>query len=175
MGQSPAGKEHVMTETELQQMVAALSDRVGRLEDAEAIKALHRTYVRQLADREWADMVEHFTEDATVDLRHHGARRGHAELIELFSAMEAAGSPRDGYVLSSPVIEVDGATATGRWTWHRHMCEFPVMGGTLRVFGPWWEGRYHCTYRRVDGRWKFSAMTFRLVAPDRDGEVAHAG
>lgn len=163
-----------MTETELEQMVAALSDRVGRLEDVEAIKKLHRTYIRQLADREWTDMLDNFTEDAVVDLRHHGARHGHADLTELFGAMHAAGNPHDGYVLSSPVIEVNGDEATGRWTWHRHLCEFPVMGAMVRVFGPWWEGRYQCSYRRVDGRWKFSAMTFRLVAPDKDIEADEA-
>jgi hypothetical protein len=82
--------------------------------------------------------------------------------------MAAAGNPHDGYVLSSPVIDVEGDTATGTWTWHRHLCEFPVMGGMVRVFGPWWEGRYRCSYRRDNGGWKFSAMHFRLVAPDRE-------
>jgi ketosteroid isomerase-like protein len=168
-------EEHVMTETELEQLVAALSDRVSRLEDVEAIKKLHRTYVRRLADREWAAMLDDFTEDAVVDLRHHGARTGRAELAELFGELEAAGNPHDGYVLSSPVVEVDGDEATGHWTWHRHLCEFPVMGGTLRVFGPWWEGRYRCSYRRAGGRWKFSAMTFRLVAPDREIEAGRVG
>ena len=163
-----------MTDAELGQMVTELADRLGRLEDVEAIKKLHRTYIRRLADREWADMLDDFTEDAVVDLRHHGVRHGHTELAELFDAMRAAGDPRDGYVLSSPVIEVDGDEATGRWTWHRHLCEFPVMGGMLRVFGPWWEGRYLCSYRRVGGRWKFSAMTFRLVAPDKDIEADEA-
>jgi ketosteroid isomerase-like protein len=161
-----------MTEAELEQMVAALSGRVRRLEDIEAIKKLHRTYVRRLADREWAGMLDHFTEDAVVDLRHHGARHGHAELAELFGAMSAAGNPHDGYVLSSPVIEVDGDEATGHWTWHRHMCDFPVMGATVRAFGPWWEGRYRCSYRRAGDRWKFSAMTFRLVAPDKEADDA---
>src|SRR5882724_1860501 len=100
--------EHVMTETELEQMVATLSERVGRLEDVAAIKKLHRTYVRRLADREWADMLDTFTEDAVVDLHPHGVRHGRGELAELFDAMDATGRPHDGYVLSSPVIEVDG-------------------------------------------------------------------
>jgi ketosteroid isomerase-like protein len=155
-------------------ILQALADRVQRLEDVEAIKKLHRTYIRQLADREWDDMLAHFTEDAVVDLRHHGARHGHAELADLFGAMRAAGNPRDGYVLSSPVIEVNGQEATGVWTWHRHLCEFPVMGAMMRVFGPWWEGRYRCSYRKEDGRWKFAKMHFRLVAPDADIEADEA-
>jgi hypothetical protein len=170
-GGAGRGEEHVMTQTELARLVAALSERVGRLEDVEAIKKLHRGYVRRLADREWADLVDSFTEDAVVDLREHGLRRGRAELAELFDAMREAEHPHDGYVLSSPLIEVDGDEATGSWTLHRHRCEFTAMGATLRVFGPWWEGRYECSYRCVDGRWKFSALTFRLVAPDSDIEV----
>ncbi|MEV6609788.1 nuclear transport factor 2 family protein [Kutzneria sp. NPDC051319] len=161
-----------MTETELAQLVAALSDRLGRLEDVEAIKKLHRSYVRSLADREWTDLLDSFTEDAVVDLSERGLRRGRAELAELFDAMGEAGHPHDGYVLSSPIIDVDGDEATGSWTLHRHRCEFPAMGATVRVFGPWWEGRYECSYRYVGGRWRFAAMTFRLVAPDSDGEAA---
>jgi hypothetical protein len=42
----------------------------------------------------------------------------------------------------------------------------------LRVYGPWWEGRYRCTYRRDDGQWKFETVFFRLVAPDKDRDVS---
>jgi ketosteroid isomerase-like protein len=161
-----------MTDDELEAQLVTLRARVQTLEDAEAIKRLHRTYVRHLADRRWDDMLGMFTADAVVDIRQHGARHGHAEIAALFGAMRDAGSPPDGYVLTSPVIDVDGDLATGTWTWHRHLCEFPVMGAVLRVFGPWWEGRYRCTYRRDEGQWKFATMTFRLVAPDREPDPA---
>lgn len=163
-----------MTDDELTELVNSLRQRVLRLEDFEHIKQLHRTYIRQLADRDWDDMVANFTADAVMDLRSHGPRRGREEIAELFERMHSAGNPHDGYVLSSPVIEVDGDTATGVWTWHRHLCEFPVMGAVVRVFGPWWEGRYQCTYRREGGRWKFANMHFRLVAPDADLEPDEA-
>jgi ketosteroid isomerase-like protein len=163
-----------VTDEELTELLQSLQSRVLRLEDVEQIKQLHRTYIRQLADREWDDMVANFTADAVVDLRSHGPRRGHVEIAELFEGMHSAGNPHDGYLLSSPVISVDGATATGTWTWHRYLCEFPVMGAVMRVFGPWWEGRYRCTYRREGDRWKFANMHFRLVAPDADIEADEA-
>ncbi|MDQ1710155.1 MAG: hypothetical protein QOG49_1540 [Frankiaceae bacterium] len=159
-----------MTDEELEAQLVTLRTRVQILEDVEAIKKLHRTYVRHLADRRWDDMLGMFAADAVVDLRHHGARQGHTQIAALFDAMDAAGNPHDGYVLTSPVIDVDGESATGTWTWHRHLCEFPVMGGVLRVFGPWWEGRYRCSYRRDADQWKFASMHFRLVAPDRVGD-----
>jgi ketosteroid isomerase-like protein len=157
-----------MTDDELEAQLIALRARVRVLEDIESIKRLHRTYIRLLADRRWADMLDMFTADAVVDVRPQGVRRGRAEIAKLFGAMHSAGNPHDGFVLSSPVIDVDGDLAVGRWTWHRHRCEFPVMDGAVRVFGPWWEGRYRCTYRRDEGGWRFTAMRFRLVAPDRD-------
>jgi ketosteroid isomerase-like protein len=159
-----------MTDEELEARVLELEREVQRQEDVEEIKRLHYTYIRQLADRNWADMLEHFTDDAVVDLRHHGPRRGREELSQLFAAMHATGTPPDGYILSSPVVEVSGDRATGVWTWHRHLCEFSVGGGTIRMYGPWWEGRYVSEYAREDGRWKFSSLRFRLVAPDPDLE-----
>jgi ketosteroid isomerase-like protein len=159
-----------MTDDELEQLVQATAERVRRLEDIQEIKALHHTYIRDLADRRWDDMLENFTADAMVDLRRHGARRGHAEIAELFAQTLASENPHAGYLLTSPVIEVHGDTATGEWTRHCHLSEFPVMGATLRVYGPWWEGRYHCTYRREEGRWKFVTMRFRVVLPDPDLE-----
>jgi ketosteroid isomerase-like protein len=161
-----------MTDDELETQLVALRARVQTLEDIESIKKLHRSYVRLLADRRWDDMLDMFTEDALVDIRHHGARRGHAQIAELFGAMRAAGNPPDGYVLSSPVIDVDADMAIGAWTWHRHLSEVLMTGDRIRVFRPWWEGRYRCTYRRHDGEWKFASMRFRLVAPDRDNDAA---
>jgi len=159
-----------MTDDELEERIVELEREVQRQEDVEEIKALHRTYIRRLADRDWADMLELFTDDAVVDLRHHGPRRGREELAGLFAAMHATGTPHDGYILSSPVVEVDGDTGTGVWTWHRHLCEFSVGGAIVRHYGPWWEGRYRTEYARVGGRWKFRSMRFRLVAPDPDRE-----
>jgi hypothetical protein len=163
-----------MTDDELEAQLVDLRARVRGLEDLESIKKMHRTYVRQLADRRWDDILDMFTSDAVVRFRQLGVRRGHAQIAELFDVMQGVDSPHDGYVLTSPVIDVDGDLATGEWTWHRHMCEFPVMGAPLRVFGPWWEGRHRCTYRRTGSRWRFATMDLHLVAPDRDADTSQA-
>ncbi len=73
-----------------------------------------------------------------------------------------------GYILSSPIIEVDGNRATGRWTWHRFIFEFLTPTGFTRAFGPWQEGRYRCEYARIEGKWKISNLYFRSVLPDPD-------
>jgi hypothetical protein len=164
-----------MTDDEVEAELVTLRARVQVLEDAELIKRLHRTYVRHLADPQWDDLLSMFTADAVADFGGYAVRSGHAEIAELFGAMRSAGSPHDGYVLSSPVVDVFGDLATGTWTLHRHVCEFPAMNGVVRVFGPWWEGRYGCTYRRDEGQWRFAAMQFRIVAPDPEpAEAAQA-
>ncbi len=160
-----------MTSDALTQRVAAAARRVSRLEDLAAIADLHRDYVRRLAERDWDGMIENFMPDAVVSLRNHGIRRGRAEIADLFSAMHSAGSPPDAYLLTSPHIEVSGDDASGWWTWQRHFSELPVMGGGLRIAGPWWEGRYRTRYRKEAGRWRFAEMWFRLIAPHRDPDA----
>jgi uncharacterized protein (TIGR02246 family) len=157
-----------MTECELKQMVAALSERVGRLEDVQAIKSLHRSFTRAVADREFTDLADYFCSDAVIDMRRHGPISGRNAIAEHFAGMAAVPLAGAGYVLSSPVIDVDGDTATGTWTWHRLYAEPSVdaQHDGLRV--AWQEGRYQCHYRRTDAGWRFARMHFRVVLPDPD-------
>lgn len=145
----------------------ALEAQVARLTAMEEIKSLHRRYVRHLADREWEKMHAMFDEDVVTDLSFNGVTRGRSEMVAMFDRIAAMSVTHDAYVLSSPVIEVDGDHATGEWTWHRHYCDLMTrQGAQLQVWGPWMEGRYRCEYvRRADG-WKFSRLWFRTVAPD---------
>ena len=50
-------------------------------------------------------------------------------------------------------------------------CEFGNSFGTMRIWGPWSEGRYRCGYAR-NGDWNFTRVWFRVVAPDSDDELA---
>ena len=144
---------------------------VQRMEDIESIKALHRRYIRKLADRDWEGMADFYTEDAVTDIRWHGRTEGKQQLVEdVLDELHKIVKSADGYVLSSPVIEIEAGSdrAYGEWTWHRHVCDFRTTGGYMRVWGPWLEGRYKCVYERVDGEWKFRDVWFRVVLPDPD-------
>ena len=163
------GKGAEVNEIEYATRASDCARRLRRLDDLAEIRALTRRYVRRLAEREWSEMLDDFADDAVVSIRQHGERRGRQELSRLFQEMHATGSPPDGYLLTSPAIVLsDDNTATGIWTWHRLFSELPVMGGALRVAGPWWEGRYRISYIRVGTRWRFAEMRFRLVAPARE-------
>jgi SnoaL-like domain len=145
--------------------------RIQRLEDIEAIKNLHHRYIRRLADRHWGDLSDMFTDDAVTDIRWHGRTVGKQELIDqVLTPLHGIVRSADGYILSSPVIELEAGSneAYGEWTWHRHVCDFRTTGGYMRVWGPWLEGRYKCHYRKENGTWKLSNVWFRVVLPDPD-------
>jgi uncharacterized protein (TIGR02246 family) len=158
------GKEQVMTPTELEQLVATLTDRVRRLEDAEAIVSLHSQFTRAVADRHFVELARYFCDDATIDMRRHGPMSGRSAIAEHFAGMAAVPLGGAGYVLSSPVIEIDGDTATGTWTWHR----FYADSDTNASGRTWEEGRYRCAYRRTADGWRFARMHFRVVSPEPD-------
>ena len=157
-----------VSDDDVAQRLAAVTSTLRSLDDVEAIKSMHRTYLRCLSDRDFARMADFFTDDAVMDLRAHGADRGRAEIEQHFERMSEGTGDGAGYLLTSPVIRVDGDTATGEWTWHRHFADFPVQGGRMRAWGPWLEGRYRCEYAKVGDRWLFSNIWFRVVLPDAD-------
>lgn len=147
-----------------------LSVRLDVLESVQAIADLHRGFVRAVADRRFEGLADYFTDDAVIDMRSHGPQSGRAIITRHFEGMAKVPLAGAGYMLTSPVIEVNGDTARGVWTWHRFHSRADIAGRPTRIFGAWEEGRYDCDYRRTNGEWLFSRMHFRVVRPDPDPE-----
>lgn len=145
-----------------------LRTRLDELESLQAIEDLHRTFTRAVADRQFTELADYFCADGVIDMRRHGPISGRAAIAAHFAGMAAVPLSGAGYVLSSPVVEVDGDTASGVWTWHRFNAEATIGTKRVRVWGVWEEGRYQCRYRRTDGVWQFAGMRFRVVLPDHD-------
>jgi len=136
---------------------------------------MHNSYLRALADRDFDGLVEWFTDDATIDMRTHGAKTGRAAIAEHFSHMIDTPLVGATYFVTSPVVRIEGEAATGTWTWHRLYSTAQVAGATVTNWGVWDEGRYDCSYLRDGaGRWRFSAMRFRVVRPHHDDGVERA-
>ncbi|GAB3616671.1 hypothetical protein GCM10027416_12280 [Okibacterium endophyticum] len=151
----------------------ALEKRVDELDSIRAIEKLQQQYVRDLGDRNWQGVADAYAEDAVCDIRQHGRHAGRDSIAEMFAEdLETVVKSRDGYILSSPSITVDGDEAYGEWVWHRFQCEFRTSFGMMRVWGPWSEGIYKCHYRRIDGEWKIGDLWFRVIRPDSDEELA---
>jgi uncharacterized protein (TIGR02246 family) len=142
-----------MLETDVDRLLARLDE----LESAKAIEDLHRTFTRTVADREFDKLAGFFCEDGAIDMRRHGLKVGREAIAQHFAGMAAQPLHGAAYVLSSPVIEVEGDAARGVWSWHRFSAQ-----------GDWQEGRYRCRYRRDDDVWRFAHMHFRVVLPQHD-------
>ncbi|GGH45762.1 nuclear transport factor 2 family protein [Microbacterium album] len=164
-----------MTTQNTEAQIAELLERIDRLESIQAITKLHNDYVRNLAARNWSAVAAAYTEDAICDIRHHGVHVGREAIDGMFAEeLLPVVHSKDGYILSSPNITVDGDTAHAIWTWHRLQADFKTALGVMRIWGPWSEGQYDAEYRRVDGEWKISKLWFRVHAPDHDDELAAA-
>lgn len=153
--------------------LAALEHRLAMLEARSAVERMHSVYLRELGDRNFDALETYFTDDATIDMRFHGAKTGRGAIAEHFSHMVNTPLQGASYFVTSPVIQVgeDGTTATGVWTWHRLHSTAQVVGRTITNWGVWEEGRYDCSYLLGDdGIWRFTLMKFRVVRPHHDDD-----
>jgi hypothetical protein len=149
--------------------LAAIEARLTALEDAEEIKKLQAYYIRHLSDRAWHLMHDLFTDDAVTEISFHARTEGKKQLEEVFADLASHVKNHDGYMLTSPIIDVSGNEATGLWTWTRLYCDHQTpVGMPIRVWGPWMEGRYEARYAKVNGKWLIKHLRFKSTAPDPD-------
>lgn len=137
------------------------------LADVEAIKQLKHTYCGLCDDNYAADpLAALFTEDAVWDGGPIGSHEGR-EAIRTFFQGSSARVPFALHLVTNPVIEVDGDTATGKWyLWEPLVYALP--GGQEA----WWmSARYDDTYRRTPDGWRFQRVkiTMRMLAPYAKG------
>jgi uncharacterized protein (TIGR02246 family) len=129
-----------------------LEARLRRLEDVEEIRTLLLEYARCLDAGDYAGYAELFTEDGVLD-----AQLGQAKGRDAIRALleERLGSTADRlrpvafHLIASPVVEVDGdsATSTVIWAYITHDDDgFPLL---LQL------GHYRDELAREAGRWRF--------------------
>jgi ketosteroid isomerase-like protein len=150
----------------------ALEKRLRTLEDVEAIKQLHLRYVNDLTTTDWDDLLDCFTEDASVELT-NGSPRGRAEMEKFFkNKISVTHIGQEGNFCVHPIITVDGDRATGSWLLYTHFSKPHKIqidpSPTADVDAPdWMGGYYEMEYARVNGAWKISRLkwTNRLRSP----------
>ncbi len=145
--------------------LAALERRIRRLEDLEEIKQLKARYAA-LCDANYdADgLAALFTADAVWD----GGRLGRSEGREAIRQFFRGSSQRISFAVHnilSPIIEVDGDTATGTW-YLLQTCTY--TNGNQAVLGA---ATYHDRYVREGGVWKFQHVRIEshFWTPYEDG------
>jgi len=141
--------------------VEDLEKRLKALEDIEKIKKLHQTYINLMDNLQYEKVLDLFTEDAIVEIRNSGLKRGKKEIAEIYKALaKSRGDTRyDGHLAVQPDIDVKGDQATGTWLIYILFSRPGIQ---------WVQGKNECEYRRDNGVWKISRLKFtRTLASDQ--------
>ena len=142
--------------------ITDLEKRIQVLEDAEEIKKLHQRYINLMDNLKYEEVLKRFTEDASVEVRNLGIKKGIKELREIYIDVLAKnrGSERfDGHMAVEPDITVNGDAAKGTWLIYMLFSKPAIQ---------WVQGKNECEYKKVDGEWKISRLKFtRTLASDK--------
>lgn len=145
-----------------------LEERVGRLEDVEAVKQLQRMYGYYIDMLLYDEMTELFTEDGSMEVGQRGRYVG-KENVRRFLKDVLGGKSQPGlhrnqiinHTQHQPIVTIgaDGKSAAGRWRALVQAGSRPPTGGdatpeALAGAMMWSDGVYENTYRKEDGIWK---------------------
>lgn len=155
--------------------LAQLEVQATRVADVQEIKRLQRAYGYYLDRSEWDEVVDLLTEDVTAEYGPGGVYVGKAQVRALLYGIGyGARGLRPGqlreHIQLQPVITLaeDGLTAEGRWR---------VLGllGQFNEYARWQAGPYENRYRKVDGRWRISAIHWAetFTVPFAGGWAGH--
>jgi ketosteroid isomerase-like protein len=138
-----------------------LEKRIQAIEDLEKIKKLHQHYINLMDNLQYQEVLDLFTEDATVEIRNSGVKRGRKEMSEVYidTLARLRGTDRfEGHMAIEPDIIVDGDTAEGTWLIYMLFSRPTIQ---------WVQGINECKYRKEDGEWKINKLKFtRTLASD---------
>ncbi|WP_020656765.1 nuclear transport factor 2 family protein [Massilia niastensis] len=158
---------------ELDARIALLENRLGMLEDVEAIKRLQRIYGYYIDNRLWGEMAALFADEgASMEIGRRGRYEGKERIVAFLR--EVLGQGRDGlnrnefinHMQLQGVVTVDPDRQAAQGRWRALVQGSPPPGGTAML---WAEGVYENTYVKEDGVWKFARLwwvpTFYVTHP----------
>ena len=150
--------------------IAALEQRISRLEDLEAIKQLKSRYCEICDDDHNPDrIVSIFAEDGIWEGRGIGTARGRAEIRTLFENFQKTISYSQHMVMN-PVIEIDADGVRAHATWY-FFGMFTFYEGNQ---AKWQAARYHEDYSKVNGEWKIQHLRVKGPGMSADYEKGWA-
>lgn len=153
--------------------LAALEQRISRIESLEAIKQLKARYCEVCDDDHNPDeIVTLFTANGIWEGHGIGTAKGHEQIRELFQRFQSAMSFTQHMVMN-PIIDVDGDSAAARWYFFGPFT-MKKNGRKGAANDPgkavWQAARYHETYSKVDGEWKIQHL--KIARPTMYAEYA---
>lgn len=141
--------------------MGTVEQRLRRLEDLEAIRALQGEYCRLLDSADWYGLSRLFTEDGEfIGL---DTARGHDELRDFFAGLAEGGLTAMWHYITNVEIELDGDTARVRSA----LWQPCVLDGVAQIAA----GRYVDSLLRRDGRWliRSKQVFFDFFVPLAEG------
>jgi ketosteroid isomerase-like protein len=128
-----------------------LGKRVRALEDLEEIKKLHQKYMNLMDNLQYKEVLDLFTEDASVEIRNSGVLKGKEALTDIYVNKLGRRPKTEGHFVIEPDITINGDTATGTWLVYMLFSKPTVE---------WVQGRNDAEYVKVGGKWKIRSMKF---------------
>jgi hypothetical protein len=129
-----------------------LEKRVKVIEDLEEIKKLHQKYIDLMDNLRYKEVLDLFTEDASVEVRNSGVLKGKEGLTDIYINKLGRRTARsEGHFVIEPDIVITGDSAKGTWLVYMLFSKPAVE---------WVQGRNEAEYARVGGKWKIKSMKF---------------
>jgi hypothetical protein len=142
----------------LESRIANLAREAQALESSLAIKRLQNAYGYYLEKGLWEQIVDLYTEDASIEFGNEGVYQGKSRIREyyrrLFSNEPGLGAGKlNTRFIVMPLVTVapDGKTARGRW-------KDIAMQGEFGKNASWGDGIYENEFRNERGAWKMSKL-----------------
>lgn len=130
----------------------ALDKRITRLEDANAVEIVQRTYGFFVDKAQWTKLSDLFTDDATLEIGGRGVFVGKARVLEYMQKAFGPDGIKPGVIINhmqfQPIADIDpdGVHA------HQRMRAFVMSNGG------WGIPIYENEYRKENGVWKISKL-----------------
>ena len=129
-----------------------LEKRVQAIEDLEEIKKLHQKYIDLMDNLKYKEVLDLFTEDATVEIRNFGVLKGKEGLTDVYINKLGRRTARsEGHFVIEPDITIAGDTASGTWLVYM-LFSLPDV--------QWVQGKNEAEYIKVGGKWRIKSMKF---------------
>ena len=128
-----------------------LAKRVQAIEDLEEIKKLHQKYIDLMDNLKYKEVLDLFTEDASVEVRNSGVLNGKGLTDIYINKLGKRTARSEGHFVIEPDITIAGDTARGTWLVYMLFSKPAVE---------WVQGRNEAEYIKVDGKWKIKSMKF---------------
>ena len=132
--------------------LADLDRRITRLEDANQVEIVQRTYGYFVDKAQWTQLSELFTDDATLEIGGRGVFVGKAHVLEYMHKAFGPDTIKEGSIINhmqfQPIADIDpdGVHAKQR------------MRAFVMSNGGWGIPLYENEYRKENGVWKISKL-----------------